>query len=104
MTLKRLAISILPLILIASLAGCGECLRCEQEKDRTRTQMGEPSEKSTRVDGNIVTETWIYWEDNRSVVFLWDDRDCSCDVSVYDFEDPEPLATFNTRGSSFFKP
>ena len=102
MTLKHGPL--LLLILFASLAGCGECLRCDQEKDRTHTEMGEPSETSTRVDGHIATETWIYWEENHSVVFLWDERGCSCDVSVYDFEADVVLSEIHTSGSSFFKP
>ncbi len=104
MTLKRTLIPFLLLALITALTGCGECLRCDQEKDRTRTEMGEPSEKSTRVDGNIATETWIYWETDLSVVFLWDERDCSCDVSVYDFEEDAVLSDIHTLGSSFFRP
>lgn len=92
------------LILVVGLAGCGDCLRCDQERDRTLTQTGEPDERSTQVDGHIMTETWIYWEESRSVVFLWDDRDCSCDVSVYDFETDALLSGIRTHGSSFFKP
>ncbi len=102
-TPKLLQIALL-LVLASTFAGCGECLRCDQEKDRRRTEMGEPSEKSTRVDGHIATETWIYWESDLSVVFLWDERDCSCDVSVYDFEEDAVLSDIHTLGSSFFRP
>ncbi len=104
MTLKRTLIPFLFIALITGLAGCGECLRCDQEKDRIHNEMGEPSENSTRVDGHIATETWIYWETNLSVVFLWDERDCSCDVSVYDFTEDTALSEIHTWGSSFFKP
>lgn len=104
-------LSILALLLaIPLLAGCSDCLRCEQEMDRTRIQMGDPEASEFRRDGNILTETWFYYEDARSVVFLWDDRDCSCNVSVYIFEGGEARAApvaefrFDTARSAFFRP
>lgn len=96
---------ILPLLILALFSGCGECTRCDQEMDRTRNQIGDPDAKEFRREGHILTETWFYWEDDRSVVFLWDERDCSCDVSTYLFEGEETRELhFETRGSDLFKP
>ncbi|MCB1163820.1 MAG: hypothetical protein R3C71_13770 [Candidatus Krumholzibacteriia bacterium] len=101
-------ITLLTLGLVAAASGCSECLRCDKEQDRVLTQMGPPEETESRQTGHLVTETWYYWEQNRSVVFLWDDRDCSCSTSTYVFEDgkrgDEPALSFHTSGSSFFKP
>lgn len=102
--MKPLLLAIV-LIAAALLSGCGDCLRCEREMDRARTELGEPEATEQRRDGNIVTETWFYYEQNRSQVFLWDDRDCSCSVNTYLFEDGVAEALhFETVGGDFFKP
>ena len=104
--LLLLALGILPAVV---LTGCSDCLRCDKEQDRVLTQMGPPEETESRRTGHVVTETWYYWEESRSVVFLWDERDCSCSTSTYVFDDggkreEEPRLSFRTSGSSFFKP
>ncbi len=98
-----LALSLV-LVLAASalLAGCGDCVRCDKEQDRTLSEWGPPDETESRRDGHLITETWFYWERDRSVVFLWDERDCSCSVNEYSFEEgasPEPLSRAETSGA-----
>jgi len=84
--MPRLAFSLLCLLAAAAfLPGCGDCVRCEKEQDRVLAEQGVPDESESRRDGHFITETWFYWEQERSVVFLWDERDCSCSVSEYDF-------------------
>ncbi len=84
--LLLLVILTLPALLI--LAGCA-CKRCEQEQDRILVQWGEPEQTELQQDSHLFTETWYYWEVGRTVIFLWDDRECSCDASTYTFTPEE---------------
>ena len=70
------------LVLLLVLPACA-CRHCEREQDRLLTQWGHPEQREIRKDDNLVTETWRYPSSDRTVVFLWDDRDCSCNVSTY---------------------
>lgn len=94
--MRKLAPALICLLAIGTaLPGCGDCPRCEKEQDRVRTQLGTPDETESRRDGHLVTETWFYWESERSVVFLWDERECSCGVSEYDFSEGAATATLH---------
>ena len=113
---RTLLIFGLLLPILTLLAGCS-CKHCEQEQDRFLGQWGEPEETELSRSGHLLTETWYYWEDSRTVVFFWDDRDCACDVSTYTFtpaeregaepgEEPEPALTlhFRTARTNPFRP
>ena len=78
----RLLIPGLLLALLVLLPAC-KCRHCEREQDRLLTQWGSPEIQEVRKDDHLVTETWRYPATDRTVVFLWDDRDCSCNVSTY---------------------
>jgi hypothetical protein len=97
----RIPAALLALAVASLLAGCGDCVRCDQEQDRKLAEWGTPDETESRRDGHLLTETWFYRETKRSVVFLWDERDCSCSVSEYTIEaDGAAAATlhFETAG------
>jgi len=85
---------------LALSAGCA-CKRCDQERERITLEWGDPEERTVERTGHLITETWFYWEQNGSVVFLWDDRDCACDVSSYHFEDDDATreVRFNTHST-----
>ncbi len=100
----RTLLAILLALAAGLLAGCGDCVRCDKEQDRVLTEMGTPEETESRRDGHLITETWFYWEENRSVVFLWDERDCSCSVDHYDFAEGGAAALhFETRGGAPYR-
>jgi hypothetical protein len=84
--MRRLILPSCLALAAALLAGCDDCVRCEKEQDRVLTELGPPEETESRRDGHFITETWFYWEASRSVVFLWDDRECSCSVNHYEIE------------------
>jgi len=102
--MRRFRFAILLILALAAgtlLAGCGECVRCDKEQDRVLAERGTAEETESRRDGHLITETWFYWEQGRSVVFLWDERDCSCSVSEYTIEtdgSAQPLLHFDTAG------
>jgi hypothetical protein len=74
-------------LLLAVLVLCSscDCRRCEREQDRMLTQWGDPERREITKVGHLVTETWFYDSNSRSVDFLWDERDCGCDVDTYTF-------------------
>ena len=65
------------------LAGCS-CRHCDQERERTVLERGEPLDREVERDGTLFTEAWYYWQDDLTVIFFWDERDCSCEMSIYE--------------------
>ena len=55
-----------------------------------------------------LTEPWFYWQDNETVVFFWDERECSCEMSIYELggsraETPKE-SRFSTSRSTPYSP
>ncbi|MCP4550106.1 MAG: hypothetical protein GY835_26905 [bacterium] len=73
------------LLLAAFMAGCA-CHRCDQDRERMQSEIGSPEDIEIVAQGDRTTETWFYWSLGRSVVFYWDEDECSCSVNTFTYE------------------
>ena len=99
MTPARALATILLIVAALPASGC-HCWRCERERERTLIGWGEPEERTVERSGHFFTETWFYWDSRRTVVFLWDDRECTCSVDTYVFDEGGVTQTLGFRTAS----